>query len=25
VGALAVAGFAWWWNKKKRSGKLMEG
>jgi membrane protein YqaA with SNARE-associated domain len=25
VGALAVAGFAWWWIKKKRSGKLMEG
>ena len=25
VGALAVAGFAWWWMKKKRSGKLMEG
>ena len=24
VGALAVAGFAWWWMKKKRSGKLME-
>ena len=24
VGALAVAGFAWWWIKKKRSGKLME-
>ncbi len=23
--ALAVAGFAWWWIKKKRSGKLMEG
>ena len=25
VGALAVAGFAWWWTKKKRSGQLMEG
>lgn len=25
VGALAVAGFAWWWVKKKRSGKLLEG
>ncbi|MGB8028481.1 MAG: VTT domain-containing protein [Terracidiphilus sp.] len=25
VGALAVAGFAWWWRRKKRSGKLMEG
>ena len=25
VGALAVAGFAWWWNKKKRSGKPLEG
>ena len=25
VGALAVGGFAWWWIKKKRSGKLMEG
>lgn len=25
VGALAVAGFAWWWMRKKRSGKLMEG
>ncbi len=24
VSALAVAGFAWWWIKKKRSGKLME-
>ncbi len=25
VGALAVAGFAWWWMRKKRSGKLLEG
>lgn len=25
VGALAVIGFAWWWMKKKRSGKLLEG
>jgi len=25
VSALAVAGFAWWWLKKKRSGKLVEG
>jgi membrane protein YqaA with SNARE-associated domain len=25
VGALAVAGFAVWWRRKKRSGKLMEG
>lgn len=25
VSALAVAGFAWWWIKKKRSGKLLEG
>jgi membrane protein YqaA with SNARE-associated domain len=25
VGALAVAGFALWWMRKKRSGKLMEG
>jgi membrane protein YqaA with SNARE-associated domain len=25
VGALAVAGFALWWRRKKRSGKLMEG
>ena len=24
VGALALLGFAWWWIKKKRSGKLME-
>ncbi len=24
VGALAVAGFAWWWRRKKRSGKLLE-
>ena len=25
VSALAVAGFAWWWIKRKRSGKLLEG
>ena len=25
VGALAVAGFALWWRRKKRSGKLLEG
>jgi membrane protein YqaA with SNARE-associated domain len=25
VGALAVIGFAWWWMRKKRSGKLLEG
>ena len=25
VGALAVIGFAWWWRKKKRAGKLFEG
>ncbi len=25
VGLLAVAGFAWWWIRKKRSGKLLEG
>jgi membrane protein YqaA with SNARE-associated domain len=25
VGALAFAGFALWWRRKKRSGKLMEG
>ena len=25
VGALAVAGFAWWWFRKRRSGKLLEG
>ena len=25
VGALAVVGFAWWWMRKKRSGKLLEG
>ena len=25
VTALAVAGFAWWWIKRKRSGKLLEG
>jgi membrane protein YqaA with SNARE-associated domain len=24
VGGLAVAGFAWWWIRKKRSGKLLE-
>ena len=24
VGALALAGFAWWWFKKRRSGKLLE-
>jgi membrane protein YqaA with SNARE-associated domain len=24
VGGLAVAGFAWWWIKKKRTGKLLE-
>jgi membrane protein YqaA with SNARE-associated domain len=24
VSALAVAGFAWWWIKRKRSGKLLE-
>jgi len=24
VSALAVLGFAWWWIKKKRSGKLLE-
>jgi membrane protein YqaA with SNARE-associated domain len=24
VGALAVIGFAWWWIKRKRSGKLLE-
>jgi membrane protein YqaA with SNARE-associated domain len=24
VGVLAVAGFAWWWIRKKRSGKLLE-
>jgi uncharacterized membrane protein YdjX (TVP38/TMEM64 family) len=23
VGVLAVAGFAWWWMKKKRAGKLL--
>ena len=22
VGGLAIAGFAWWWMRKKRSGKL---
>jgi membrane protein YqaA with SNARE-associated domain len=25
VTALAVAGFAWWWMRRKRSGKLLEG
>jgi len=25
VGVLAVIGFAWWWIRKKRSGKLLEG
>jgi membrane protein DedA with SNARE-associated domain len=25
VGALAVLGFAWWWIRKKRQGKLLEG
>jgi len=25
VGALAVIGFGWWWLRKRRSGKLMEG
>src|SRR5580658_7734728 len=25
VGALAVIGFAWWWFRKKRAGKLLEG
>lgn len=24
VGALAFAGFAWWWFRKKRAGKLLE-
>jgi membrane protein YqaA with SNARE-associated domain len=24
VGALAVAGFAWWWLRRKRAGKLLE-
>jgi membrane protein YqaA with SNARE-associated domain len=24
VGALAVVGFAWWWMRKKRAGKLLE-
>ena len=24
VGGLAIVGFAWWWIKKKRSGKLLE-
>jgi membrane protein YqaA with SNARE-associated domain len=25
VGGLAVIGFAWWWMRKKRAGKLLEG
>jgi membrane protein YqaA with SNARE-associated domain len=25
VGVLAVGGFVWWWFRKKRAGKLMEG
>jgi uncharacterized membrane protein YdjX (TVP38/TMEM64 family) len=25
MGALAVLGFAWWWIRKKRQGKLLEG
>ena len=25
VGVLAVGGFAWWWFRKRRAGKLMEG
>jgi membrane protein YqaA with SNARE-associated domain len=25
VSSLAVAGFAWWWMRRKRSGKLLEG
>jgi len=25
VSALAVAGFTWWWMRRKRSGKLLEG
>ena len=25
VGVLAAIGFAWWWMRKKRSGKLLEG
>jgi len=24
VGALAIVGFAWWWMRKKRAGKLLE-
>jgi LPXTG-motif cell wall-anchored protein len=24
VGALAVAGFGWWWFKKKRAGRMLE-
>jgi LPXTG-motif cell wall-anchored protein len=23
VGVLALAGFAWWWFRKKRAGKLL--
>jgi LPXTG-motif cell wall-anchored protein len=25
VGALALAGFAWWWFRRRQSGKLLEG
>jgi membrane protein DedA with SNARE-associated domain len=25
VGLLAVIGFGWWWMRKRRSGKLLEG
>ena len=24
VGVLALLGFAWWWKRKKRAGKLLE-
>jgi LPXTG-motif cell wall-anchored protein len=24
VGGLAVAGFAWWWMRKKRNGRMLE-
>jgi LPXTG-motif cell wall-anchored protein len=24
IGGLAVIGFAWWWVRKKRAGKLLE-
>jgi len=24
VGTLALGGFAWWWFRKRRSGKLLE-